>query len=143
MLEPAYRVTIAPYEPFRKSLMPQKILIVDDEPSIIVPLQFLMEQNGYEAMVAFSGEEAMETIADHPPDLILLDIMLPVIDGFEVCQRVRENPEWNHIRIILLTAMGSEANVAKGMALGADAYITKPFSNSEVVAKVKSLLQRE
>ena len=123
--------------------MPQKILIVDDEPSIIVPLQFLMEQNGYEATVAFSGEEAMETIADHPPDLILLDIMLPVIDGFEVCQRVRENPEWNHIRIILLTAMGSEANVAKGMALGADAYITKPFSNSEVVAKVKRLLQRE
>jgi DNA-binding response OmpR family regulator len=122
--------------------MPHKILIVDDEPSIIVPLQFLMEQNGYEVMVAFSGEEAMETITSYDPDLILLDIMLPVIDGFEVCQRVRENPEWNHIRIILLTAMGSEANVAKGMALGADAYITKPFSNSEVVAKVNSLLQR-
>jgi DNA-binding response OmpR family regulator len=119
--------------------MPKRILIVDDEPSIIVPLQFLMEQNGYEVAVAFSGEEAMETIAGNPPDLILLDIMLPIIDGFEVCQRVRENPDWNHIRIILLTAMGSDANVAKGLALGADAYITKPFSNSEVVAKVKEL----
>ena len=120
--------------------MPKKVLIIDDEPSIIVPLQFLMEQNGYETSVAFSGEEAMETVAETHPNLILLDIMLPIIDGFEVCQRVRENPEWNDIRIILLTAMGSEANIAKGLALGADAYITKPFSNSEVIAKVKELI---
>jgi DNA-binding response OmpR family regulator len=120
--------------------MPKKVLIVDDEPSIIVPLQFLMEQNGYETSVAFSGEEAMETVAASHPNLILLDIMLPIIDGFEVCQRVRENPGWNDIRIILLTAMGSEANIAKGLALGADAYITKPFSNSEVIAKVKELI---
>jgi DNA-binding response OmpR family regulator len=120
--------------------MPKKVLIVDDEPSIIVPLQFLMEQNGYETSVAFSGEEAMETVAASHPNLILLDIMLPIIDGFEVCQRVRENPEWNDIRIILLTAMGSEANIAKGLALGADAYITKPFSNSEIIAKVKELI---
>ena len=122
--------------------MPKKILIVDDEPSIIVPLQFLMEQNGYQVQVAFSGEEAMETIAAYHPDLILLDIMLPVIDGFEVCQRVRENPEFNDIRIVLLTAVGSEANIAKGLALGADAYITKPFSNTEVIGKVKELLER-
>jgi DNA-binding response OmpR family regulator len=120
--------------------MPKKVLIVDDEPSIIVPLQFLMEQNGYETSVAFSGEEAMETVAASHPNMILLDIMLPIIDGFEVCQRVRENPEWDDIRIILLTAMGSEANIAKGLALGADAYITKPFSNSEVIAKVKELI---
>ncbi len=123
--------------------MGNKILIVDDEPSIIVPLQFLMEQNGYETMVAFSGEEAMETITSNPPDLILLDIMLPIIDGFEVCQRVRERPEWNHIRIIMITAMGSEANIAKGLALGADAYIAKPFSNAAVVEKVKELLQQK
>jgi len=123
--------------------MPKKILIVDDEPSIIVPLQFLMQQNGHETVVAFSGEEAMEIIAASPPDLILLDIMLPIIDGFEVCQRVRENPRWNSIRIILLTAMGGEANVAKGIALGADAYITKPFSNAEVSEKVYALLEQE
>jgi len=121
--------------------MTYRILIVDDEPSIIVPLQFLMQQNGYETSVAFSGEEAMETIFTKTPDLILLDIMLPIIDGFEVCQRVRENPAWNNIRIILLTAMGGEANVTKGMALGADAYITKPFSNAAVIEKVKELLK--
>jgi DNA-binding response OmpR family regulator len=121
--------------------MPKKILIVDDEPSIIVPVQFLMEQNGYDVLVAFSGEEAMEVIEENQPDLILLDIMLPVIDGFEVCQRVRENPQWNKIKIILLTALGSDANVEKGLALGADAYITKPFSNIEIVDKVKELLE--
>jgi len=120
--------------------MPKKILIVDDEPSIIVPVQFLMEQNGYDVIVAFSGEEAMEIIAEKKVDLILLDIMLPVIDGFEVCQRVRENPQWNKIKIILLTALGSDANVEKGLALGADAYITKPFSNIEIVDKVKELM---
>jgi len=121
--------------------MPKKILIVDDEPSIIVPVQFLMEQNGYDVMIAFSGEEAMEIIAEKKVDLILLDIMLPVIDGFEVCQRVRENPQWDKIKIILLTALGSDANVEKGLALGADAYITKPFSNIEMVNKVKELLE--
>ena len=121
--------------------MSKKVLIVDDEPGIIVALQFLMEQNGYATTVAFSGEEAMEAVARHHPDLILLDIMLPVVDGFEVCQRVRENPDWNDIRIVLVTALGSEANVTKGLDLGADAYVTKPFSNADLVAKVKELLE--
>jgi DNA-binding response OmpR family regulator len=121
--------------------MSKKVLIVDDEPGIIVALQFLMEQNGYATIVAFSGEEAMEAVAQHHPDLILLDIMLPVVDGFEVCQRVRENPDWNDIRIVLVTALGSEVNVTKGLDLGADAYITKPFSNADLVAKVKELIE--
>ena len=121
--------------------MPKKILIVDDEPSVIVSVQFLMEQNGYDVMLAFSGEEAMEIINEKKVDLILLDIMLPVIDGFEVCQRVRENPDWYKIKIILLTALDSDANVKKGLSLGADAYITKPFSNIEIVDKVKELLE--
>jgi DNA-binding response OmpR family regulator len=121
--------------------MSKKVLIVDDEPGIIVALQFLMEQNGYATLVAFSGEEAMEAVARHCPDLILLDIMLPVVDGFEVCQRIRENPAWNGIRIVLVTALGSEANVTKGLDLGADAYVTKPFSNADLVAKVKELLE--
>lgn len=112
-------------------------------PGIIVPLQFLMQQNGFETSVAFTGEEAMETIAEKTPDLIILDIMLPIIDGYEVCQRVRENPQWNNIRIILLSALGGDANVAKGMALGADAYITKPYSNEEVTEKVKGLLKQK
>lgn len=121
--------------------MAKKILIVDDEPSIIVALQFLMEQNGYETLVAFSGEEAMEVVAQHRPDLILLDIMLPVVDGFEVCQRVRENQDWKDIRIVLVSALGSEANVTKGLDLGADAYVTKPFSNAHLIAQVKELLE--
>jgi DNA-binding response OmpR family regulator len=121
--------------------MSKKVLIVDDEPGIIVALQFLMEQNGYATVVAFSGEEAMEAVARHRPDLILLDIMLPVVDGFEVCQRVRENPDWNHIRIVLVTALGNEANVTKGLDLGADAYVTKPFANADLVAQVKELLE--
>jgi DNA-binding response OmpR family regulator len=121
--------------------MAKKILIVDDEPSIIVALQFLMEQNGYETLVAFSGEEAMEVVAQHRPDLILLDIMLPVVDGFEVCQRVREKAEWKDIRIVLVTALDRESNVAKGLALGADAYVTKPFANADLIAKVKELLE--
>jgi DNA-binding response OmpR family regulator len=121
--------------------MAKKILIVDDEPSIIVALQFLMEQNGYETLVAFSGEEAMEVVAQHRPDLILLDIMLPVVDGFEVCQRVREKADWKDIRIVLVTALDRESNVAKGLALGADAYVTKPFANADLIAKVKELLE--
>ncbi|MDM8521854.1 response regulator [Desulfococcaceae bacterium HSG8] len=126
---------------FRGLPMPLKVLIVDDEPNIVVPLQFLMEQNGYDVMVAESGEQAMDIVPEFRPDLILLDIMLPVLDGFGVCQMVRENPDWQDTKIILITAMGrDEVNITKGLALGADAYITKPFSNSEVVEKVKELL---
>lgn len=120
--------------------MPRKILIVDDEPNIVIPLQFLMEQNHYEVLVAQNGEEAIEIISRYRPDLVLLDIMLPGIDGYEVCEMVRLNPEWQDIRIIFLTAKGREVDIAKGMVLGADAYITKPFSNIKVVDKVKELL---
>lgn len=120
--------------------MPDTILIVDDEPNIVVPLQFLMEQNGYRVIVASTGEEAIETILKYDIDLILLDIMLPGIDGFEVCEIVRLNPEWRNTKIIFLTAKGRDVDVAKGMVLGADSYITKPFSNSEIVNSVKKLL---
>ena len=120
--------------------MPYQILIVDDEPNIVVPLEFLMEQNGYDVVVAHSGEEALESIAKYKPDLILLDIMLPGIDGFEVCQIVRLKPEWQKTKIIFLTAKGRDVDIAQGMVLGADAYITKPFSNAEIVGKVRKLL---
>ncbi len=123
--------------------MPKKILIVDDEPNIVVPLQFLMEQNGYQTLVAQSGEEALETISKETPDLVLLDIMLPGIDGFEVCEIVRLKPEWRHIRIIFLTAKGRDVDIAKGMVLGADEYITKPFSNQDIIAAAKKLLKEQ
>ena len=122
--------------------MDEKILIVEDEPSIVVPLQFIMKENGYDVAVAFSGEEAVDAITESKPDLILLDIMLPGMDGYELCQMIRQNPDWKGIKIIFLTALGREADRAKGMALDADAYITKPFSNKEVVEKVRNLLQK-
>ena len=110
--------------------MPKEILIVDDEPSIVVPIQFLMEQQGYNVIVAVNGEDALDIILKYKPDLILLDIMLPGIDGYEVCEIVRLNPDFRNIKIIFLTAKGREVEIAKGMALGADAYIIKPFSNA-------------
>ena len=121
--------------------MSKKILIVDDEPNIVVPLQFLMEQNGYNVIVAQSGEEALEAVSKYRPALVLLDIMLPGIDGFEVCEIVRLNPEWKDIKIIFLTAKGRNVDIAKGMVLGADEYITKPFSNKQIVDSVKRLLE--
>ena len=121
--------------------MNPKILIVDDEPNIVIPLQFLMEQNGYSTLVACSGEEALEMISKERPDLILLDIMLPGVDGFEVCEIVRLNPKWRNTRIIFLTAKGRDVDIAKGMVLGADEYITKPFSNQQIIDAVKRLLE--
>lgn len=120
--------------------MPHKILIVEDEPNIIAPLQFLMERNGFQVAVASTGEDAMASVLSFIPDLILLDITLPGIDGFEVCQAVRNIPEQQHTKIIFLSAMGRDMDIAKGMAIGADAYVTKPFSNADVVKKVKDLL---
>ena len=120
--------------------MPKEILIVDDEPSIVVPIQFLMEQQGYNVIVAENGHDALDLIYKYNPDLVLLDIMLPGIDGYEVCEIVRLNPKLRGVKVIFLTAKGREVEIAKGLALGADAYITKPFSNAELVAKVKMVL---
>ena len=121
--------------------MAKDILIVDDEPNAVVPIQFLMEQQGYRVMVAERGEDAIDLIYQYKPDLVLLDIMLPGINGFEVCEIVRLNPEYRSIKIIFLTALGREEQVARGLALGADAYITKPYSNDELVAMVKGVLE--
>lgn len=118
----------------------KKILIVDDEPNIVISLEFLMEQSGYEVAIARNGEEALEKIAAFEPDLVLLDIMLPLLNGFEVCQRIRENPQWNRTKVIMLSAKGREIDVSKGIALGADAYVTKPFSTKDLIAQVQRLL---
>jgi DNA-binding response OmpR family regulator len=121
--------------------MPSKtILIVDDELSILVPLQFLMEKEGYVAKLAQSGKEAIEKIQKIQPDLILLDIMLPDLDGYEIYQMIRNRGEWESIRVIFLTARNRDADIAKGLAMGADAYITKPFSNTELMEKIRKLI---
>ena len=120
--------------------MVNKILIVDDEPSITVPLKFLMEQNQFEVMVVHSGEDALAAIENFEPDLVLLDVMLPTVDGFQVCQNLKSDPLHKTIKVVFLSAMTRDMDIAKGNTLGADAYITKPFSNADVVRQVKDLL---
>ena len=120
--------------------MTHKILIADDEPNIVISLEFLMQQTGYAVATARDGEDAMKKIASFQPDLVLLDIMLPKLNGFEVCQKVRENSEWSRIKIVMLSAKGREIEVSKGIALGADAYVTKPFSTKDLIAQVQRLL---
>lgn len=120
--------------------MTRTVLLVDDEPNIILSLEFLIEQAGYEARVARDGDAALKSIEERKPDLVLLDVMLPKRDGFDVCERIRANPAWNDIRIVMLTAKGRDSEREKGLALGADAYITKPFSTREVMERVKQYL---
>jgi len=121
--------------------MTRTVLVVDDEPNIVLSLQFLIEQAGYEARVASDGEAALEAIAERKPDLVVLDVMLPKRDGFDVCQSIRANPDWNDIRIVMLTAKGRDSEREKGLALGADAYITKPFSTRDAMEQIKGLLE--
>jgi DNA-binding response OmpR family regulator len=118
----------------------KKILIADDEPNIVVALEFLLQRNGYEVHVARNGEEALKLIEDCNPDLVLLDVMMPKKSGYDVCTRIRERPDWRHIKIIMLSAKGRDAEVNKGLSIGADHYITKPFSTQELVAKINGLL---
>jgi DNA-binding response OmpR family regulator len=120
--------------------MTRKVLIVDDEPNIVTALEFLLQRSGYEVMVAQNGDEALQRLESFAPDLVLLDVMMPRISGYEVCRRMRERPDWKHIKIIMLSAKGREAEVSKGVSLGADLYVTKPFSNSELVGKIGELL---
>lgn len=120
--------------------MARSVLVVDDEPNIVLSLEFLLKQVGYDVHIARDGEAALEAIAAHKPGLVLLDVMMPKRDGYDVCQTVRANPAWNDIRIIMLTAKGREVEREKGLALGADEYVTKPFSTRDVVEKVRSFL---
>jgi two-component system, OmpR family, alkaline phosphatase synthesis response regulator PhoP len=122
--------------------MAQKILIVDNEPNIVISLEFLMQQSGYEICIARDGEEALMQMAAFQPDLVLLDVMLPLRNGFDVCQKIRENSAWNRVKLVMLSAKGRDFEVTKGLALGADAYVTKPFSTIELVEQVRQLLAR-
>lgn len=120
--------------------MTHKILIADDEPNILISLEYLMQREGFAVSVARDGLQAIAAIDSDPPDLVLLDVMMPGKTGLEVCQHVRAQDSLRNVRIIMLTAKGRETDVAKGLALGADAYVTKPFSTRELVAQVRQLL---
>ncbi len=120
--------------------MTHKILIADDEPNIVISLEFLMKKEGFEVAVAGDGEETMEKVRTFNPDLLLLDIMMPKKSGYEVCEALRSDPSRGGLLIVMLTAKGRDTEVAKGLAIGADAYVTKPFSTKDLVATVKRIL---
>lgn len=120
--------------------MPKKILIVDDEPNIVISLEFLMKKEGFEVAIANDGEDALTKVDSFDPDLVLLDVMMPRKSGFEVCEALRADPAKSALKIVMLTAKGRDTEVAKGLAIGADAYMTKPFSTKELLAMVKAML---
>jgi DNA-binding response OmpR family regulator len=120
----------------------KKILIAEDEPNIVAALEFLLQRNGYEVHIARNGEEALKLVEDCNPDLVLLDVMMPVRSGYEVCTRIRERADWRHIKIIMLSAKGRDAEINKGLSIGADLYVTKPFSTRELMGKIKELLDQ-
>ena len=121
--------------------MTYRILVAEDEPSIVVSLEFLLREAGYQVTVARDGEGALRAAEEMKPDLMVLDVMLPGVDGFEVCRRARQAPGLRKIPILFLTARGLENEIRKGMALGATAYVTKPFATRELVATIGELLR--
>ena len=124
----------------RRVTMARRILIADDEPDIVTSLEFLMRGGDYEVRVAINGEEALRLAESFRPDVVLLDVMMPQRSGFEVCQKIRENPALQEIKIIMLTAKGRNAERDRGLNLGANAYVTKPFSTKEIMNTVRGLL---
>ena len=120
--------------------MKPSVLIVDDEPNIVLSLEFLMGEAGFDVRVARDGAAALDAVRDRRPDVVLLDVMTPVKNGYEVCQAIRADAALRDVKIIMLTAKIREVEREKGLALGADEYVTKPFSTRELVERVKRLV---
>lgn len=118
----------------------KKILLVDDDPNILLSLEFLMRKNGYDVLIARNGAEALELLNEEIPDLTVLDIMMPDVDGYEICKHIKGQDHLKNGKVIFLSAKSREIDVTKGYELGAELYITKPFSNKELVAKIQELL---
>ena len=119
---------------------PPHILIVDDEPNIVMSLEFLMRKNGYRVSIARNGTEALEAIKQSPFDVVLLDVMMPDVDGYEVCRQLRQVPSQSQARVIFLSAKSKEADIQKGYDAGADLYIPKPFSTRQLMTTIKELI---
>ena len=117
-----------------------KILIADDEPNIVISLEYLMKREGHEVLVARQGTDALALIRSERPALVLLDVMMPGMSGFEVCQAVRADESLAGVKLLLLSAKGRDIDVAQGLGLGADGYMTKPFSTKELAARVRQML---
>jgi DNA-binding response OmpR family regulator len=120
--------------------VPASVLIADDDPNIVLSLEFLLRRAGYRVRVAHDGDAVLAAMEEETPDLVLLDLAMPKRSGYELCDAIRGNPAWPEVRVVMLTARGQEVERAKGLALGADDYITKPFGTREVVDRIKSIL---
>jgi DNA-binding response OmpR family regulator len=120
--------------------MTKKVLIADDEPNILISLEFLMKREGWQVCVARDGVEALAAIQSERPDLVLLDVMMPGKSGFEVCAALRADERLAGIKVLMLTAKGRDTDVAQGLGVGADGYMTKPFSTKELAARVREML---
>jgi len=118
----------------------KKILVVDDDPYILMSLEFLMKKNGYGVMIARNGTEALELVEKQLPDMVLLDIMMPDVDGYEICRHIKKAAKLKHTKVVFMSAKSKEADIQKGYDLGASLYVTKPFSTRELVKKVNELL---
>ncbi len=120
--------------------MGKTVLVVDDEVNIVTSLEYVMKAAGFDVATAYDGEEALTKVAEIVPDLVILDVMMPKLDGFEVCEKIRANPLWESVIIVMLTARGRDSEREKGLSLGANDYLTKPFSTHDIVKRVKELL---
>lgn len=121
--------------------MPKKILAVDDERHIVRLVQVNLERAGYEVVTAFDGKDALEKVANEQPDLVVLDVMMPYMDGFEVLQNLRKNPSTRELPVIMLTAKAQDADVFRGWQSGVDCYLTKPFNPMELISFVKRIFK--
>jgi DNA-binding response OmpR family regulator len=122
--------------------MNPRIVIADDEPNILISLEFLLKREGFEVTLARDGQEALDAVRRVRPDLALLDVMMPRLSGLDVCQQLRADDSLAGLRIVMLTAKGRDTDMAKGLALGADAYLTKPFATKELVQRLRDVLDR-
>jgi DNA-binding response OmpR family regulator len=118
----------------------QRILVADDEPNIVEALEFVLRRAGYAVASAANGEEVLREIERAAPDLVLLDVMMPLLSGYDVCARIRHRPEWRGIKVVMLSARGRQAEAQRGLEAGADLYVVKPFSNAELLRSIAALL---
>jgi DNA-binding response OmpR family regulator len=123
--------------------MTYSVLVVEDEPNIVLSLQFIMKRSGHDVRIAEDGEAALRAMENQTPDVVLLDIMLPKRDGLSVCEAIRANPEWSDVKILVLSAKSRETDKEKALSLGADDYITKPYSTRDVCERVNAMLGME
>lgn len=118
----------------------KKVLVVDDDPYILMSLEFLMKKNGYDVMVARNGSEALDLVEKQMPDVVLLDIMMPDVDGYQICTHIKKSDKLKHTKVVFMSAKTKDTDIQKGYDLGASLYIIKPFSTREMAKQINELM---